>query len=290
MIALPSRSGRTRARSSCSRDLGDPLLEGVVGRRQRRRPPLVAGRGVRADQLVQPGEQVAGVGDVAADGGVGPLARARTRGTAGAGRSAGRPPRRRPSGTAAPSAACAPASRRPPRGGGRRPGRAARAAGSPACRCRAAARPAAAPGPATRASGIGLLQLDRLVQHGQRVGVDVLVLVVLVDLHPQRGQLGQDDVGQAGGDEQLQRRPRRVLQQGLRQLDLHPLGGDPAPARRTATVIAAHDLVVRRQPELGHEADGAQHPQRVVGEGVDGRARACAAAGPAGRRARRRGR
>ena len=76
MIALPSRSGRTRARSSGCRELGDPLLEGVVGRRERGRPLLVARRGVRAHELVQPGEQVAGVGDVTAHRGVGPLAAA----------------------------------------------------------------------------------------------------------------------------------------------------------------------------------------------------------------------
>ena len=116
---------------------------------------------------------------------------------------------------------------------------------------------------------IGLLQRDRLVEHGQRVGVDVLVLVVLVDLHPQRRQLRQDDVGQAGGDEQLQRRPRGVLQQRLGQLHLHPLGGDPGQLARHRR-HRRDDLVVRRQPELGDEADGAQHPQRVVGEGVDG--------------------
>ena len=116
---------------------------------------------------------------------------------------------------------------------------------------------------------VGLLQLDRLVQHGQRVGVDVLVLVVLVDLHPQRGQLGQDDVGQTGGDEQLQRRAGGVLQQRLRQLDLHPLGRDPGQLAGERRHGLDH-LVVRRQAELGHEPDGAQHPQRVVGEGVDG--------------------
>jgi hypothetical protein len=71
------------------------------------------------------------------------------------------------------------------------------------------------------------LQRDRLVQHGQRVAVDVLVLVVLVDLHAQRRQLGQDDVGQAGGDEQLQRLAGSGLQQRLRQLGLHALRRDP---------------------------------------------------------------
>ena len=52
---------------------GDPLLEVVVRVRQRRRPPLVAGRAVRAHQLVQPVQQRPGVGHVAADRRVGPL-------------------------------------------------------------------------------------------------------------------------------------------------------------------------------------------------------------------------
>ena len=37
-----------------------------------------------------------------------------------------------------------------------------------------------------------LLELDRLAQHGQRVLVDVLVVVVLVDLEAQRRDLGQE--------------------------------------------------------------------------------------------------
>ena len=76
MISLPSRSGRIASRSSCGRSSGDPLLQRVVGGRQRGRLALVAGRAVGADQLVQPGQQRPGVGDVAAHRGVGPLAAA----------------------------------------------------------------------------------------------------------------------------------------------------------------------------------------------------------------------
>jgi hypothetical protein len=93
------------------------------------------------------------------------------------------------------------------------------------------------------------------------------VLVVLVDLHPQRGQLGKDDVGQAGGHEELQRGPRRVLQQRLGEFSLHALRGDPRELAGQRRHRRDH-VVVRGQPELGDEPDGAQHPQRVVGEGV----------------------
>ena len=125
---------------------------------------------------------------------------------------------------------------------------------------------------------VRLLQRDRLVQHGQRVGVDVLVLVVLVDLHPQRRQLRQDDVGQSGADEELQRRPRGVLQQGLRELDVDALGRD---ARELAGELAHRldHLVVGGQLQLGDESHGPQHAQRVVGEGVPGGPRRAQPAG-----------
>ena len=56
----------------------------------------------------------------------------------------------------------------------------------------------------------GILQVDRLLQHGQAVLVDVLVPVVLVALQPQRGQLGQHPVGQTGRHQQVEPGPRLV--------------------------------------------------------------------------------
>jgi hypothetical protein len=70
------------------------------------------------------------------------------------------------------------------------------------------------------------LQVDRLLQHGQRVLVDVLVPVVLVALQRQRRQLGEHALGEPGVDEQAQAEAwvRRADQ--LDQLVADPLGGD----------------------------------------------------------------
>ena len=126
----------------------DPRLEVVVRGGQPRGLALVARGAVGPGQPVQPLEQRAGVGDVAAHGGVGPARPRRTRGTAGAARPAARPPARSPCRTAAPCSRLAaslaptiswwwkltpPPCLEPPR--------------RAACRCRAAARRAAAPGP-----------------------------------------------------------------------------------------------------------------------------------------------
>ena len=73
MIALPSRSGRTRARSSCLGDAGDPLLQVVVRALRAAARARVAGGAIGPDELVQPGQQLAGVGDVPAHRGIGPL-------------------------------------------------------------------------------------------------------------------------------------------------------------------------------------------------------------------------
>ena len=70
----------------------DPRLEVVVGAGEPLGLARVAGGAVRAGQPVQPRQQRAGVGDVAAHGRVGPLRRRRSRGSAGAARPAGRPP------------------------------------------------------------------------------------------------------------------------------------------------------------------------------------------------------
>ena len=109
------------------------------------------------------------------------------------------------------------------------------------------------------------LQVDGLLQHGQRVLVDVLVPVVLVALQPQRRQLGQHPVGQTGVDQQPQSLARVVGQQQLVQLVADPLGGDdrdPVRHRRHRR----HDLRRHLEVELGGEPGRAHHPQRVVGE------------------------
>ena len=77
-----------------------------------------------------------------------------------------------------------------------------------------------------------LLEPDRPLEHLQGVLVDVLVLVVLVDLEPQGGQLGQHLGGQAGVDQQLQAAARVRAEQQLGQLLLDPLAATRSPAGR----------------------------------------------------------
>ena len=118
------------------------------------------------------------------------------------------------------------------------------------------------------------LERDRLLQHGERVLVDVLVPVVLVDREPQRRDLGQHLVGQPGVDQQLQARPRVRPEQQLHQLGHHPLAGDDLePAGHLGHRRAGAGLDV--EAELGGEPRHPQHPQRVVAERLlrrDGRA------------------
>ena len=63
-----------------------------------------------------------------------------------------------------------------------------------------------------------LLELDHLVEHRETVLVDVLVVVVLVDLEPQGGQLRQHDRGDAGLDEEFEADAGVGSAQELREL------------------------------------------------------------------------
>jgi hypothetical protein len=114
------------------------------------------------------------------------------------------------------------------------------------------------------------LQRDGLVEHCQRVPVDVLVPVVLVDLQPERGHLGQEMVGHAGLDQQvdaLRRAIRPAGQQQLGQLDGDPLGRDNLqPGCQLGHRPA--DVGSGGEAQLGHEPGSAQHAQRVVAERV----------------------
>ena len=112
-----------------------------------------------------------------------------------------------------------------------------------------------------------VLQGDGLLEHGEGVLVDVLVPVVLVTLEPQRGQLGQHHVGQPGVDQQGQARPWVRGEQYLHQLDPNSFGRDDGEALGHL----GHRGRDRRrdgEPELGGEAGGPHHPQRVVRERV----------------------
>ena len=154
--------------------------------------------------------------------------------------------------------------------------------------CSSAASRSTRSGPGTGAVGSGL-QRDRLVEHHERVLVDVLVAVVLVDLEPQRGQLGQHVVGQPGVDQHLQARARVRREQQLAQLVAHPLGRDDRDALGHVDDRRAR-VGVDREPQLGGEPGGPHHAQRVVVERLPRVDRGAQHAGARGRRARRTGR
>ena len=59
----------------------------------------------------------------------------------------------------------------------------------------------------------GLLQVDGLLQHGQRVRVDVLVTHVLVAFQAQCRQLGQEMLGHPGAHQEIQALAGRVGEQ-----------------------------------------------------------------------------
>ncbi len=115
-----------------------------------------------------------------------------------------------------------------------------------------------------------LLQLDGLVEHGQAVLVHVLMVVVFVDLEPERRKLGQHDSGDAGVDEQLEARSRGRTPEQLAEFVAHALHGDD----RDAIGERAHGCGGRlgdRETELRGEPGGSHHPQRIVSEGCFGR-------------------
>ena len=118
-----------------------------------------------------------------------------------------------------------------------------------------------------RSRGAGrTLQCDGLLEHDQRVLVDVLVPVVLVDLELERRQLRKDLRGQAGLHEQREPLPGRGAHDQLDELVADPLGRDDLQRRRHLG-HRRRDLGPRRETQLRHEPCGAHHPQRVVGEG-----------------------
>ena len=112
-----------------------------------------------------------------------------------------------------------------------------------------------------------IFQGDCLVQHRQRMLVDVFVLMVLVDRHPHSADLGQHHFAHPGLHHQVDPGDRVVAQQQLVQFGRHPLGGDPAELRRHLLDRRPHPRS-DREAELRDEPRGAQHPQRIVTEGV----------------------
>jgi hypothetical protein len=115
------------------------------------------------------------------------------------------------------------------------------------------------------AIGRGVLQLDRLAQHGQRMLVDVFVLVVFVDGHPHATDLRQHHISHAGLHQQVDTCGRVLAEQQLVQFGGHPFGSDPGQLRRHVFNGCPHP---RRDGEtqLRDEPGSAQHPERVVPE------------------------
>ena len=114
------------------------------------------------------------------------------------------------------------------------------------------------------------LQGDGLRKHGQRMLVDVLVPVVLVDLEPQSGDLGQHLAGHPGVHQQGYA-PRRAVgarrQHELDELVLDPFRrhhGEPRGQFRHRLPCLRRD----HEAQLGGEAGRAEHAQRIVIERV----------------------
>ena len=121
------------------------------------------------------------------------------------------------------------------------------------------------------AGGVGGFKVDGLAQHGEAVLVDVLVPVVFVCLEPQAGDLGQHMVGDARAHEQVDAGGGVEAGDEFDEFDLDAFGGDD----RDALGHLRHrrfDGRIGGEAQLCGEAGCAHHPQRVVGEGVRGRA------------------
>lgn len=85
--------------------------------------------------------------------------------------------------------------------------------------------------PAQHQVGAVVFEFDGLAQHGQRVLVDVLVLVVFVDGHLHGPDFGQHDLTHPGLHQQVDPGDRVGAQQQLVQLGGHPFGADPGQLR-----------------------------------------------------------
>ena len=244
---------------------GDPRLERVVRGGQPVGLAPVARRGVRAGQPVQPFEQRAGVGDVATHGRVGPAALAVP---VEAQMQLGQP------GDRLDRVPVEPERLEPPRDQ-------LRADDLVVVEAHAAVllepsrrgfadvvqqrRESQHQIRARHRAGRPGLQVDRLLEHRERVLVDVLVPVVLVDLEPQRGQLGEHVVGETGVDEDLESAPRSARDHQLDQLVAYALGRHDRDALGHLLDRGAR-VRVEREPELRDEPRRPHHAQRIVVE------------------------
>ena len=99
------------------------------------------------------------------------------------------------------------------------------------------------------------------------MGVDILVLTVLVLRQLQGGQLRQHVVGQPGVHHQVQAGPRLGTEHQLVQLRGDTLHGDPLDLRGHVHHRLTHPRL-HVEAQLGGEAAGPQHAQRIVVEGL----------------------
>ena len=118
------------------------------------------------------------------------------------------------------------------------------------------------------------LQVDGLLHHDERVLVDVLMAMVLVDLELQAGEFGQDVRREPGLDEHREAEARARTEQELGELVADPLRRDDLQACSHVAHGGEH-LGCDREAELRDEACRAHHAQWIVAEGLlrrDGRA------------------
>ena len=270
MIWRPSRSGRSAFSSSSAASSSIRCSRSSYANRSRVALADVPGRAVGAGQDVQPFELVPGVADVAPDRGVGPLAvgvavepQMQLDQLAHRGDHVGAEPQR-----GQPLAGQLGAdhvvvverhlaARLEPPGG--RLADVVQQGGQPDHQVGPLRQP--------------VLQVDGLLEHGEAVGVHVLVPMVLVGLQLQRRQLRQHLVGQPGTNQQVQ--PGRGAG---RSAAAGSARRGSVPPRRSRIRAAIADMACSTrgrggEAELGGEPGRPQHPQRVVGEGLLGRRR-----------------
>ena len=262
MIWVPSRSGRRAASSSSAASSSIRASRLVVRAPQSVGLGLVPGGAVGPGQDVQPLQLVAGVADVAADGGVGPLPLAvaveaqvqldqlaHRRDLVRAEPQRGQPLRA----SFAPTTSWWWNDTLPP------------GLELPGGRLADVVQHRSQPADQVRLGGQPRLQVDGLLEHGQAVLVHVLVPVVLVALQPQRGSSGSTRSASPVCTSSPSPGARAVGQQQLGQLVADPLGGhdgDPVGHRRHGRDHPRR----RREQQLGGEPGRPHHPQRVVAE------------------------
>jgi len=113
------------------------------------------------------------------------------------------------------------------------------------------------------------LQGDGLLQHGQRVLVDVLVPEMLIGLEPEPGNLGQYLIGHPGVHQQgdSSHRAAARCEHELGEFVPDPFGRHYRQPGGESRHRLAH-VGRHREIELCGEPGGAQYPQRVVGERI----------------------